>query len=352
MPHEDCPSDKHKAARINEGELEGVFDSGIEACAVIVADNRLRSVNESQERQNDNADNTVGNAEGRNRHVATGKRADRLDADVSVSGKAPGQNGVHQAVANLHHRRRQAQNINLAHVGGAQLHVAPANANWRALLDKELGDESGCHKLRADGGPGGALDSPMELHDEKVVKNNVSHGACDFAEHGRFGVTHRTDKVVHAGGDCLEHGAAQKNAHVAAGYGQCLVAGAEQLEERHHKDFTERERAECHQDQKREGIVQDNACLNVFLLAEADGEKCVTAHTHHHGHCHNEQANGEAQGNACDTETADALTHEETVHYVVEGVYQHADDGGNGKLQDQFRDAGSSEGIETLGIQT
>ena len=351
MPHENCPSDKHKATRINKGELEGVLDSGVEACAVIVADNRLRSVNESQERQNDNADDTVGNAEGRNGHIAAGKRASGLDADVSVSGKAPSQNGVHQAVANLHHGRRQAQNINLAHIGGAQLHVAPANANGRSLLDKELGNECGGHELRADGGPGGALDSPMELHDEKVVENDVGDSAGDFAEHGRFRVAHGTDKVVHAGSDCLEHGAAQKNAHVAAGHGQGLVAGAEQLEERHHEDFAERERAEGHQNQKRKGVVQDNACLNVFLLAEADGEKRVAAHAHHHGHGHNEQANREAQRNARDTETADTLAHEETVHYVVEGVYQHADDSGDRELQDQFGDACRTKGIEALGIQ-
>ena len=350
MPHENCPSDKHKATRINKGELEGVLDSGVEACAVIVADNRLRSVNESQKRQNDNADNAVGDAEGRNRHVATGKRASGLDADVSVSGKAPSQNRIHQAVANLHYGRRQAQNINLADIGGAQLHVAPANANGRALLDKELGDESGCYKLRADGGPGGALDSPMELHDEQVVENNVRDSAGDFAEHGRFGMAHGTDKVVHAGGDCLEHGAAQKNAHVAAGHGQGLVTCAEQLEERHHENFAESERAERHQNQKRKGVVQDNACLNVFLLTEADGEKRVAAHAHHHGHGHNEQANREAERNACDTETAHTLAHKETVHYVVEGVHQHADDGRNRELQNQFRNTCRTKGIKALGI--
>ena len=209
-------------------------------------------MNESQERQNDNADDTVGNAESRNCHIAAGKRAGGLDADVSVSSKAPGQDGIHQAVANLHHGRRESQNINLADIGGAQLHVAPANANGRALLDKELGNKCRCHELRTDGSPGGALDSPMELHDEKVVENNVCDCAGDFAEHGRFRVTHGTDKVVHAGGDCLEHGAAQKNAHVAARHRQSLFAGAEQLEERHHENFTERESAERHQNQKRE----------------------------------------------------------------------------------------------------
>ncbi len=219
LPHENSPRGKHEAARINKGEFECILDAVVKACSVIVTDNRLSTVHKSEERQNDNAHDAVGNAEGRNRHVAAGKHACRLDADVSVGGKAPGQDGVHQAVANLHHGRRQTENINLAHVGGAQLHVAPANANGGALLDKELGNECRGHKLRTDGRPGGALDTPMELHNKEVVEDDVRDGTRDFTEHGGFGVPHRTDKVVHAGGDCLENGAAQQNAHVAAGHG-------------------------------------------------------------------------------------------------------------------------------------
>jgi len=36
---------------------------------------------------------------------------------------------------------------------------------------------------------------------------------------------------------------------------------------------------------------------------------------------------------------------------IVEGVHQHADDGRYRELQDQFRDACRTKGIEALGIQ-
>ena len=107
LPHEDCPGDKHETARINKGELERFLDAGVEARTVVVADNRLRAVNESEERQNDNRNDAVGNAESRNGHVATRKCAYRLHAHVSVGGQAPGEYCVHQAIANLHYRRRQ-----------------------------------------------------------------------------------------------------------------------------------------------------------------------------------------------------------------------------------------------------
>ena len=241
LPHENCPGNEHEPACVNEGELEGFLDAAVEAGAVVVADNRLRSVDKSEERQDDNRNDAVRDAECGNRHVAPRKGSGRLDADVSVSGEAPGQNRVHQAVANLHHGRRQAENVNLADIGCTEFHVAPANVDRRCFLDEKLRDECRGDKLRGDGRPGGAFDTPVEFHDKEVVEDNVRDGARDFTEHGRFGVSHRTDKVVHAGGDCLEHGAAQQNAHVAAGNRQSLLACTEQFQERHHENFAERE---------------------------------------------------------------------------------------------------------------
>ena len=86
-------------------------------------------------------------------------------------------------------------------------------------------------------------------------------------------------------------------------------------------------------------------------MPEADGEERVAAHADHHGHGHHEQENRKAECNACDTETADTLAHKETVHYVVEGVHQHADDGGDRELQHQFRDACRTKGVEAIGVQ-
>ncbi len=86
LPHENAPSYEHESARVNEGELECFLDAVVESCAVVVADNRLCAVNESEKRQNDNRNDAVGDSECRNCHVATRKRASCLDADVSVSG--------------------------------------------------------------------------------------------------------------------------------------------------------------------------------------------------------------------------------------------------------------------------
>ena len=107
--------------------------------------------------------------------------------------------------------------------------MAPANLDRRRLLDKELRNESRGYQLRCDGRPGGTFDTPVEFHDKEVVENDVRDSTRDFAEHGRFGVTHRTDKMVHARGDCLEGGSTQNDAHVAAGDRQGLLACSEQL---------------------------------------------------------------------------------------------------------------------------
>ena len=91
--------------------------------------------------------------------------------------------------------------------------------------------------------------------------------------------------------------------------------------------------------------------MNVFLLTEANGEKRIAAHANHHGHGHDEQENREAEGDARNAEAADTLAYEESVYNIVEGVHQHADDGRNRELQDQFRDTCRTKGIEALGIQ-
>ena len=68
--------------------------------------------------------------------------------------------------------------------------MPPADLDRRILLDEELGDERRGHQLRNEGRPGGAFDSPVELHDKEVVENDVRDGSHDFSEHGRLGVTH------------------------------------------------------------------------------------------------------------------------------------------------------------------
>ena len=209
-----------------------------------------------------------------------------------------------------------------------QLHVAPADLDGRGLLDKELRNQAACDELRTNGSPGGAFDSPAELHDEQPVQNNIADSACDFAEHGRLGVAHRADKVVHAGGNCLENRTAEQNAHVAFGNGECLLACPEQLEERRHENLAKREGENRHDNQKRERVVENDTCLDVFLLAETDGKKRVAANAYDYGHRHDEQANREAERDACDTETSNALPYVKTIYNVVEGVHAHADDGG------------------------
>ena len=240
LPHHGAPAEEHERPRINERELERRLDAVIEPCAVIVPDDGLRSVDESQKREHDNRNNAVDDAECRNCEVSTRKFSGRLDTYVAVIREAPCQNRVHEAVANLHHGGRESQNVNLADVGGVQLHVAPANLDGRGLLHEKLRNQAACDQLRTNCCPGGPFDSPVEFLDENPVQNDIADRACDFAEHGGFGVAHGADKVVHAGRDCLENCTAQQNAHVAFRDGERLFASSEQLEERCHEHFAER----------------------------------------------------------------------------------------------------------------
>ena len=144
LPHHGSPAEEHERTGVNERELERFLDAVVESCSVIVTDDRLRSVDKSQKRKHDNRDDAVDNAESGNSHVATRKRFGGLDAYVAVSREAPRKNRVHEAVANLHHRRWESQNVNLADIGDVQLHVAPANLDGRGFFDKELRNQAAC----------------------------------------------------------------------------------------------------------------------------------------------------------------------------------------------------------------
>ena len=48
LPHHDAPCNKHEAAGVDEGELQCTLDAVVQAGAVVVADNRLRTVHETQ----------------------------------------------------------------------------------------------------------------------------------------------------------------------------------------------------------------------------------------------------------------------------------------------------------------
>ena len=86
-------------------------------------------------------------------------------------------------------------------------------------------------------------------------------------------------------------------------------------------------------------------------MPKANGKERVAAHTNHHRKRHDEKANRETERNACDAQASDTLPHKETVYNVVERVHAHADDGGNGKLQDKLRDACCAKGIEAFGVK-
>ena len=204
--------------------------------------------------------------------------------------------------------------------------------------------ENAGDQLARHGGPGGTFDTPVELHYEKPIQEHIAEAGNHDARHRRLRMAHAADKVVHAGDYRLEDGTHQDNAHVAGGDWQKLVAGAEELQERRHERLPEREGANGHDDEQHEGVVQDDGRLLVFFLAEADGEKRIAAHAHDHGHGHNEEGDGEAYRDAPDADASDALPHEIAVHNIVERFNQHANDGWNRKLQDDFRNARGAHG--------
>lgn len=348
LPLDKCPGKNHKRQGIDVGEFHYAFDTVEKFRPVVKSDDGLGSVDESKERHYNNGYHAVQDAEGGNSHIAAGHGSCGFQALVSVGGKAPGENGVHQAVANLHYGRRQSQNVNLTNVGEAQLHVATVDFYRGGLLQEEVGDEQAAYQLGTNGCPGGALDTPVQTHDKYVIQHHVGDRTDNLAEHGGLGVTHGSDKVVHARSHRLEDCAKQNDAHIAGSHGEGLVASAKEAEQRFHEGFANAKGSYGHDNEQNEGIVQDNGCLFVFLFAKTNGEEGVGAHADDHGHCHDEKSDGEAEGDACDAEASYALTNKETVHYIIQGVHHHANDGGYRKLQNQLRDAGCAKGFQLI----
>lgn len=102
LPHQYGPSDEDESESVEERELEGRLHAAVEACAVVVSDNRLSSMNEPEQREQYERGYAVHDAECGNCHVAAGELRSRGKADVAVGGETPGENSVHEAVADLH----------------------------------------------------------------------------------------------------------------------------------------------------------------------------------------------------------------------------------------------------------
>ena len=90
LPHQYGPGDEDESESVEERELEGRLHAVVEACAVVVSDNRLCSMNEPEQREQYERGDAVHDAESGNRHVSTRKVLRRGKADVPVGGEAPG----------------------------------------------------------------------------------------------------------------------------------------------------------------------------------------------------------------------------------------------------------------------
>ncbi len=86
LPLEHCAGNEHECKRIDEGELQHAAHAAVEHGAEVVADDRLRSMYKAEERQEDDGDDAVQNAECRNGDIAARERVGRFQALVAVGG--------------------------------------------------------------------------------------------------------------------------------------------------------------------------------------------------------------------------------------------------------------------------
>ena len=303
------------------------------AGAVVEADERLggdRDAHDGHEGQVGEAvDDADGGQGGLGADGAQGAVLHQLVVDGHVA----------HAGGNLQQEARHAEGEDLPHHGGRKAHVGCAQLERGLGRDDEVPQHADHRDAQtAHRSQGRTRDTPAQHHDEEVVEADAGHGADHHGEQGAVGSASGADEVVDAHADDLRDAAHREDPHVDAGLLVDGRRGGGKREQRVHAGGDVAKTRDDHRDDDGERERVAEHALGVCLAALAQAQRCerVAAVAHEHGQRHEEDARREGRRGHGKARLAHGLAQEGSRDDVVGAVDEHADDRGDGKLQQQL----------------
>ena len=362
-PREEGPAGReqhHDGGADAQRDKEGAAHAGIDPRAVVVGRDGLEPLPDAQP----HAEQEVGHA-GHDAHrrdggvpVGAGLAVEQHGGDAAKAlPHQAGQAGEDDEGEQLPQKRQAGRGLALGELGGlggaqgggAQREIARREAGLRPPAQEGQEQDAGADVLGQHGGQPRPRDAHMEHEDEHGVAEDVEHPARDQPHHGKGGVALVAQDVVHhAAGD---HGRRRQQdvGGVAARVGQDGAGGAEQAAQRGEEHKAQRADGGARQQrgvERRGGELPRAAGVFGPKLAADVGAGAVAEHEPdglQNGHQAEHHAGG-AGGTGAD------LADEGGIDDVVDVGDQHADGGGQAKLDDKAGDGLLRHFVVLVGI--
>ena len=193
--------------------------------------------------------------------------------------------------------------------------------------------------LAAHRGQRAALHAPAQHHDEQEVEHRARYRADDHGAQRAVRCAGRTDEVVHAHADALEHEAQRDDLDERASVLPILRRGARHAEQRIDAGGNMHEHGHDHREHERQAHRVAQATLGLHPVALAHAQRCqrITAVAHEHGDGHEHRHDGHGHRGGGKADLAHGLPQEDGVDDVVRTVDQHAQDRRDGEFHDKPR---------------
>lgn len=326
---DDGPTEKHVGHGDRRGETNDFADAADLARAVVVADDWLRSVGESVQRQRDNVAHRID---------------DGHDADVNIAAV----NAEHivrcnldDAVGRLHDKTGDAEPRDLADGFALKTRAPHAQSGQRFSSAEKRHDPDHRHKLADDRGDGCAADAQAKSENKNWIENDIDDGANEDGEHACASVALRVDETVHPRREHDERCADEINAQIFGAVGIGHIAGAEKIEDRLHKKIAEEHHKDRRQAEHDKGVFHITTLSVDVVLAARDGIQRHAAGAKKIGERHDDGDDRKGQPETSERHRGCAwqMTDVDAVDKIVRHLHKLAEGHRNGEIDDVARNA-------------
>ena len=218
-------------------------------------------------------------------------------------------------------------------------------AQAAAAAAQEGHHPGGAHRLRQNGGQGGAPDAHAQDKDKDGVQNDVQNGPDEHAEHGGGGPPLGADEGIEAQGQLDKDGAQQIDADILLGVADGGVGRTEGVQDGLLKDAESHGQDHCRAQQHGEGVAQDALRLHPPLRPQLDGGQGGAPLPRKGGKGGDQGDDGEGDPHAGEGHVPDLrdVADIDAVHNVIEHVDDLSRDRGHRQLQNQFPNGGGGQ---------
>ena len=230
----------------------------VELCPVIVADDRLGTLGDPFDRQQDELEE--GEEDGH-----------RADGDIAAeTAGLVVEADVEEALREAHEKRGRTEDDDLPQDRKPGPQVAGADFQLGPFPEKEGHDPDKGGKLADDRRQGRTLDAHPEGEDEERVQDDVQDAAQHRRHHRRLGKALGGDVIVHPDRQLDKEGADYIGGDIIFRIGQGVFARPEEDEERLPEQEHQDGDGEGGENQHRKAAAEIGLCLRLFSLPDAD----------------------------------------------------------------------------------